>query len=147
MAISAAGLYALSLEKMMIDTLGQSIEAETHKTLLVQDGYTHDYSLHDFRDDLTNEVSGTGYSTGGVTQTVTEITIAAEILTFDMLDTVFPTVTIVDAMAGVFYTNVGTAATDQLICLQDSITAASATAADFTIQHAGGGVFTIDVQP
>lgn len=147
MAVSAAGLYALTLEKMMIDTLGETIEAETHKTLLVQDGYTHDYTTHDFRDDITNEVSGTGYSAGGVTQTGTDITIASEILTFDMTDTVFPTVTIVDAMAGVFYTNVGTAGTDQLVCLQDFITSASATAADFTIQHAGGGVFTIDVQP
>lgn len=147
MAVTAAGLYALSLEKMMIDTLGQSIEAETHKSLLVQDGYTHNYSTHDFRNDITNEVTGTGYTLGGVTQTVTEITIASEILTFDMLDTVYPTVTIVDAMAQVFYTNVGADTTDQLICLQDFVTSASATAADFTVQHAGGGVFTIDVQP
>ena len=147
MSITAAGLYALSLEKMMIDTLGQSLEAETHKEALVLDTYTPNYSTHDFRDDLTNEVVGSGYTAGGVACTGTEITIASEVLTFDMIDTVYPTVTIVDVMAGVFYTNVGSAATDQLICLQDFITAASATAADFTIQHAGGGVFTIDVQP
>lgn len=147
MTITAAGLYAPSLEKMMINSLGQDIEAETHKSLLVQDGYTHDYTTHDFRDDVTDEVTGAGYSTGGVTQTVTEITLASEILTFDMLDTVYPTVTIIDAMAQIFYTNVGSAGTDQLVCLQDFITAASATAADFTVQHAGGGVFTIDVQP
>ena len=147
MAITAAGLYALSLEKMMIDTLGQSLEAETHKELLVLDAYTHDYSAHDFRDDITDEVTGTNYTLGGVTCTGTEITIATEVLTFDMVDTVYTNVTIVDVMAGVFYTNVGSAATDQLICLQDFITVASATAADFTIQHAGGGVFTIDVQP
>lgn len=147
MSITAAGLYALSLEKMMINTLGQSLEAETHKQLLVLDGYTHNYSTHDFRDDITNEVVGTNYTAGGVTCTGTEITIASEVLTFDMIDTVYPNVTIVDVMAGVFYTNVGAAGTDQLICLQDFITAASATAADFTIQHAGGGVFTIDVQP
>lgn len=147
MTVTAPGLYALSLEKMMNNTLGQSIEDETHKSLLVQDGYTHNYSTHDFRDDLTNEVSGTGYTTGGVTQTGTEITIASEILTFDMLDTVYSTVTIVDAMAQVFYTNVGSAGTDQLVCLQDFVTPASATGADFTVQHAGGGVFTIDVQP
>ena len=143
----AAGLFALSLEKMMIDTLGQSLEAETHKELLTLDTYTPDFNLHDFRDDVTNEIVGTNYPLGGVTCTGTEITIAAELLTFDMVDTVYPNVTIIDAMAGVFYTNVGADTTDQLICIQDFLTAASATAADFTIQHAGGGVFTIDVQP
>lgn len=142
-----AGLYALTLEKMMIDTLGQSIEAETHKSLLVDDVHAPDFTLDDFRDQIDNEASGAGYSTGGVTQTVTDITIAAGILTFDMLDTVYPTVTIVDQMGQCFYTNVGSAATDQLVCMQDFITAASATAADFTVQHSGTGVFTIDVQP
>ena len=147
MAISGAGLYAITIEKMFIDTAGVSLEAETHKQLLVQDGYTHDYTLHDFRDDITNEVAGTGYTAGGVVCTGTELTIASAILTFDMIDTVFPTVTISDAMGGVFYFLIGTAGTDMLILLQDFITSASATAANFTIQHAGGGVFTIDVQP
>lgn len=147
MAITAAGLYALTVEKMFIDTAAQSIEDETHKQLLVQDGYTHNYSTHEFRDDVTNEVAGAGYSAGGVTCTGTELTIASEILTFDMIDTVFPTVTITDAMGGIFFFNVGSAATDMLILLQDFIASASATAANFTIQHAGGGVFTIDVQP
>lgn len=76
MAITASGLYGLTLEKMFIDTAGQSLEAETHNELLVQDGYTHDYDLHDFRDDITNEVSGTNYTAGGVDVTTTEITLA-----------------------------------------------------------------------
>lgn len=147
MAITAAGLYGLTLEKMLIDTAGQSLEAETHKELLVQDGYTHDYNVHDFRDDVTNEVSGTNYTAGGVTITTTEVTIATGVLTYDFADTVYTNVTISNAMAGIFYFNVGTAATDQLIGLQDFVTAASATAANFTIQHAGAGVFTIDFTP
>jgi hypothetical protein len=147
MAITSAGMYGLTLEKMLIDTAGQSMEAETHKELLVQDAHTPAFDTHDFRDDVTNEVSGTGYTTGGVTVTATEITLASGVLTFDMADTVYTTVTIVDAMAGIFYFNVGTAATDQLILLQDFVTAASATAANFTIQHAAGGVLTIDYVP
>lgn len=147
MAITAAGLYGLTIEKMFIDTAGQSLEAETHKELLVQDAHTPDFTVHDFRDDITDEVSGTGYTTGGVAITSTEITLATGTLTYDAADTVYTTVTISDAMAGVIFFNVGTAATDQLVCLQDFVTAASATAANFTIQHNASGIFTLDYTP
>lgn len=147
MAIIAAGLFGLTLEKMLIDTAGQSLEAETHKELMTTDTYTPDFNAHDFRNDVTNEVTGTNYTAGGVTVTSTEVTISAGTLTFDAADTVYTNVTVANAMAGVFYFNVGTSATDQLVVLQDFVTAASATAADFTIQHAAGGIFTIDFTP
>lgn len=147
MSITKGGLFGLSIEKTWIDTLGQSIEAETHKELMCDDTYTPDFNAHDFRADVTNEVSGAGYTTGGVTVTTTDITISALVLKFDMADTVYTTVTVVNAMAGVFYTNVGSAATDQLIVLQDFVTAASATAANFTIQHHANGVFTESFAP
>ena len=144
MAITQPGAYALTWEKMFIDTAAQTMEAETHKESLHTDTHVPDFDLDDFFDDLDNEVSGTGYTTGGVTVTGTEWTIASGLMTFDMTDTLYSTVTISNAMAGVFYFNVGTAATDQLLLLQDFVTAASATAADFTIQHAAGGVATLD---
>lgn len=146
MAISA-GLYGLTIEKMFIDTAAQSLEAETHKEALVTDTHTPDFTLHDFRDDLTNEVTGTGYTAGGVAFTATEVTLATGTLTYDFADTVYTTVTISDAMGGAFYFNVGTAATDMLIGMQDFVTAASATAANFTIQHHTNGVFTLDYTP
>ena len=147
MAITASGLYGLTLEKMFIDTLGESLEAEDNKELLVTDTHTPNFDTHDFRDDVTNEVTGTNYSAGGVAVTGTEITLASGVLTFDAADVVYTNVTIANAMAGIFYTNVGSAATDQLVLLQDFVTAASATAADFTIQHAAGGIFTLDYTP
>lgn len=147
MVITAAGMYGLTLEKMLIDTAAQSMEAETHKEALITDTHTPDFTLHDFRDDLTNEVTGTGYTAGGVAVTTTEITLATGTLTYDAADTVYTTVTISNAMAGVIYFNVGTAATDQLVLLQDFVTAASATAANFTIQHAATGILTVDYTP
>jgi hypothetical protein len=146
MAISA-GLYGLTIEKMFIDTAAQSLEAETHKEALVTDTHTPDFTLHDFRDDLTNEVAGAGYTAGGVAFTATELTLAGGTMTYDFADTVYTTVTIADAMGGVFYFNVGSAATDMLIGMQDFVTAASATAANFTIQHNASGVFTLDYTP
>ena len=149
MAITAAGHYGLTLEKQLIDTAGQSMEAETHKELMVTDSEVPNFTTHDFRDDIAAEITATNYSAGGVTVTGTEITLAAGLLTFDMADTVYTNITHTSAglMAGVFFFNVGTAATDQLVLLQDFITAATATAANFTIQHAAGGVETIDYVP
>lgn len=147
MAITKAGVYGLTLEKMMIDTLGQSLEAETHKELMVTDTYAPNFTTHDFRDDVTNEVTGTGYTAGGVAVTSTEITLSGDVLTFDAADTVYPTVTVANAMAGILYFNVGSAATDQLLLLQDFVTAASSTAANFTIQHHATGILTISFAP
>ena len=143
MSITEPGLYGLTLEKFFIDTAGVSLEAELNKIALVQDGYTPDFDAHDFHLDLTNEVTGAGYTAEGVVLTTTEITLAAGVLKFDGADTVYSTVTIVDAMAGVLALAVGSSATNQLVVLQDFVTAASATAADFTIQHAGAGIFTL----
>lgn len=149
MSITAAGMYGLTLEKFFLDTAGESLEAEDHFEALVTDTYTPDYNAHDFFNDLTNEVTGTGYTTGGVAVTTTEITLAAGTLTYDAADTVYTTVTISNAMAGVIATSVSTpgAATNQLVLLQDFVTAASATAANFTIQHSATGIMTLDYTP
>lgn len=48
-------------------------DTDTFKMMLVTDAYTPSKS-HDFRNDVTNEVTGTGYTTGGnaATPTVTK---------------------------------------------------------------------------
>lgn len=152
MTIGAAGLYGLTLEKFFIDTAGESLEAEDHFEALVQDGYTPNFDAHDFFNDITNECTGTNYTSGGVAVTSTEITLSTGTLTYDAADTVYTTVTISGAnpaMAGVIATSVSTpaAATNQLVVLQDFINAASATAANFTIQHSASGIFTLDYTP
>lgn len=147
MAITASGLYGLSLEKMLIDTLGQSIEAETHKGLLVEDGYTHNYDTHDFRNDITNEVTGTNYTAGGTTLTTTEVTVgspSAGVLKYDHDDPQWASSTIANAMALIGYTNVGASTTDQLVYLLDFVTAVSTTAGLLLVQIHSNGVFNWD---
>ena len=142
----APGLYGLTLEKMMIDTAGVSLEGETNKIALVEDGYTPDFDTHDFHADLTNEVTGTNYTAEGVA-TTTEITLTSGVLKFDAADTVYTNVTISNAMGGVLALANGSSATNCLVVCQDFVTAASATAADFTIQHHTNGIFTLDYVP
>lgn len=46
-------------------------DTDTFKCLLVTSAYTPDKDAHDFRNDVTNEVIGTGYTAGGTAATVT----------------------------------------------------------------------------
>lgn len=147
MSITASGLYGLSLEKMMIDTLGESLEAEDNKVLMVTDTHTPNFDTHDFRNDITNEVSGTGYSAGGAAITSTEVTLSSGTLTFDGADVSWASSTIANAMAAVLYTNVGADTTDQLILLSDFVNAASSSGGTFTIQWSASGLFTLDYTP
>lgn len=143
MSITAAGLFGLSFEKALIDTLGESLEAEDQELTLVSDSYTPNFDTHDFHADLTNELT----TSSQPNLTTTEITLSGGTLTYDAVDTVFPGVTVTDAMASVGYTNVGSSATDQLMFLQDFVSAASASSADFTVQHHANGIFTWDYTP
>jgi hypothetical protein len=148
MAITASGLFGLSLEKAFIDTLGESLEAEDNKYWLISDSATPNFDTHDFRADLVaNEVTGTNWAAGGIAMTSTEITLSSGTMTFDAADVTAATTTITSAMAGVWSTNVGADATDQLILLQDFVTAVSTSAGTFTVQHNASGIFTLDYTP
>ncbi len=46
-------------------------DTDTFKTLLVTSTYTPNQDTHDKRDDITNEVTGTGYTAGGATSACT----------------------------------------------------------------------------
>ena len=150
MAITAAGLFGLTLEKQFIDTLGLSLESETALSMaMITDAATPNFDTMDFWNDLeANEVSGTGYTAGGNTLTTTEVTIAGGVLTYDAADPTWPTSTITNAMASVGYFDRGGATTaDELMFLMDFVTAASSSGGTFTIQISASGIFTIDYTP
>jgi hypothetical protein len=148
MAITASGYFGLSLEKQLIDTLGESLEAEDNKITLVSDSATPNFDTMDFWDDLVaNEVTGTNWAAGGVALTSTEITLSGGVLTFDAADVSVASTTITSAMAGVLRTNVGSDATDQLVLLQDFVTAVTTVNGTFAVQHNASGILTIDYTP
>lgn len=147
MAITASGFYGLSLEKALIDTLGESLEAEDNKVLLVTDSEAPNFDTHDFRNDITAEVTGTGYSAGGIAFTSTEVTLSSGTLTWDFADPSWASSTITSAMAAVTYANVGSAATDQLLLLLDFVTAVSTSNGTLLVAVNAAGAMTIDYTP
>lgn len=46
-------------------------DTDSFKAMLVTSSYTPDVDAHDYRNDVTNEVSGTGYTAGGAATTCT----------------------------------------------------------------------------
>lgn len=148
MAITASGYFGLTLEKQLITTGGESLEAETNNLWLISDSATPDFTTHDFRNDLVaNEVTGTNWAAGGVDLTGTEITLASGLLTFDAADISVASTTISNAMASVLSTQTGADTTDKLVCLHDFVTAVSTSNGTFQIQWNASGLVTFDYTP
>jgi hypothetical protein len=137
----ASGIYN-SFKKKILDTI--DIDAQAIKIMLVTSSYTPDFDAHDFRDDITNEVSGTGYSAGGATLasvTVTQDNTDNEGV-LDAADVTWASSTIT-ARGAVLYCNMGSAATDHLIAYIDFGTDKTSSAGDFTIAWNAEGLINL----
>ena len=91
---------------------------------------------YDFRDDVANEVTGTGYTSGGVAATVTvgsvDTTNDRTPVTITDLTNAWTGSTIT-AVGGWLYKVVGSAATDQLVAFVDFGGAVTSTAGNFSV--------------
>ena len=91
---------------------------------------------YDFRDDVANEVTGTGYTSGGVAATVTvgsvDTTNDRTPVTITDLTNAWTGSTIT-AVGGWLYKVVGSAATDQLVAFVDFNGTITSTAANYSV--------------
>lgn len=137
-----ASLIYNSAKVAMIDgTI--DLDTDTINVLLVTSSYTPNKDTHDFRDDVTNEVVGTGYSAGGmalVSKTVTQDN-TNDRAVFDADDLVWTTATITARAAVLYKARGGASSADELIAHIDFLADKSSTAADFTIQWHADGIF------
>lgn len=120
---------------------------DTIKCLLTTSAHTPDQDVHDFHNDITNEVTGTGYTAGGVTLTTKTATYTAATNKFvlDCDDPVWATSTIT-ARNGHFYNDTpGTSATKGLLCYQASDADISSTAGEFRVQINASGLVEVTV--
>lgn len=121
------------------------LDTDTIKVMLVTSSYTPDQDVHDFKDDVTNEVSGTGYTAGGATlanKTVTQDNVDNEGV-FDADDVTWASSTIT-ARGAVIYKDTGVAATSPLICYIDFGSDKSSNNGNFTIQWNTEGVMNLN---
>jgi len=119
-------------------------DTDTVKVALCTSTYTPNQNTHDYFNDITNEVSGTGYTAGGATLGTKTVTQSTTTYTFDAADTVWTTSTIT-ARYAIIYVSTGTSSTSALIGYVDFGADVSSTAGDFTIQWSASGIFTMTV--
>ena len=124
---------ALILTKRMADAYFTG----TFKFLLVSsDPSEGNLDAYDFRDDVANEVTGTGYTAGGVTATVTvgsvDTTNDRTPVTITDLTNAWTGSTI-SAVGGWLYKVVGSSATDQLVSFVDFGGTVTSTAGNYSV--------------
>lgn len=116
-----------------------NLKTDTIKIALLSSSYTPDFDAHDFFNDITNEVTGTGYTAGGVALTVT--TSQDNTDNEGVADATDPSwnPSTITARYAVIYKDTGTASTSPLIGLINFGTDVSATAGEFKITLAAEG--------
>lgn len=144
MAVTAKfyGNYFFNLADKKID-----FNSDTIKCALATSTYTPDQDTHDFFNDITNEVVGTGYTAGGNTLANCTITYtgATNVLKIDADDTSWAASTITARYAIIYDSTPGTAATNPLILYIDFGADVISTAGTFTITFDAAGLGTVTV--
>ena len=112
-------MASLIFNKFLDYLADNDVSDDTFKVALVTSGYSPDKDTHEHFDDVTNEVSGTGYSAGGNTVTGTlTLSTANDRLTLEFASTSWTSATIT-ARGAVYYSSTGTASTSTLIAFND----------------------------
>lgn len=121
-------------------------DSDTVKVALVTSSYSFDQDAHDFFDDITNEVTGTGYTAGGATLASCTVTYtgASNTLALDAADVSWSSSTIT-ARGAVVYVSTGTASTSPLLCFVDFGANVSTTSGTFTITWDSAGIASVTV--
>lgn len=143
----ASGLYGVTFLNALNNDLALDLDDTTagrFKAMLVTSAYTPDFGAHDLKADVTNEVSGTGYSAGGEALASVTCTQAAGTITWDADDVTWTSSTIT-ARGAVIYDDSLT--DDPLICYIDFGSDQSSTSGDFTLSFNASGIFTLDLTP
>lgn len=122
-----------------------NLATDAVKMMLVGSAYTPNIDTHAKRSDVTNEVSGTGYTAGGialVNKTVTMNTTSDKGV-FDADDLTISNATITARGAVLYKARGGASSADELIAYLDFGADITSTAGNFNIAFDANGIITI----
>lgn len=108
-------------------------DTDSFKIMLVTSSYSADKDAHTKRSDVSNEASGTGYTSGGASTTVTVTKDTAnDRVDIDFSDVAWSSATITAAGA-VIYKSTGTSSSDNLVAFLDFGSNVTSTNGTFTV--------------
>lgn len=122
------------------------LDTDTIKVMLVTSAYTPDQDAHTKRSDITNEVSGTGYSAGGsalANKAVTADNTDNEGV-FDADDLSWASATITARGAVLYKARGGAASADELLCYIDFGSDIASTGGTFLITWNAEGIINLN---
>ena len=138
MAVSSF-VYGLALQSLFNAEI--DFDTATVKAMLLSSSYTPNQDTHRYKSDLSGEITGTGYTAGGVT--LASKTVAYDsttnTLTLDAADPSWSSATFT-ARYLVVYIDTGTSSTSPLLTYTDFGADVSVSAATFTGVIAAGGL-------
>lgn len=158
MSITVSGLYVQNfIDELDATDTGFNLVLTTHKIALLALAATPNFDT-DVTWNSTNEVSGTGWASGGIalsaaaagaTSAAPTLTISpAGTMMWDMNDIAVSSTTLTNARACRFYADALTTPTaDALICLVNFAADFSTNNGTFGIQWAATGCFALDLTP
>lgn len=139
MTARAYGKFIQHLAKADIDVDSLALGA-----VLLGSGHTPNFDTHEFRSDLTSEVTGTGYSSGGIALTGEAVTLDTtnHWLKIDADDADFGTLTVTGIVQLVLFIVTGSSATDYLVS-NHSFSSQSPSGVPFKYAFNANGIGTI----
>lgn len=152
MALSSSGLYYLTVRDALSNTIALDLGSETNIKVAM---FTNSITTPNFDTDVgysaapytSNEVSGTGYSAGGVVLTTTAFSVSSGTLLWNADDASWSSSTITNARGALVYDNSLT--NKNAVCLIAFGADYSTSNGTFTIQwsNSPAAVFSIDLTP
>lgn len=138
--------YGVPLKNLLNGANLWDWDTDTIKISLHTSTYTPDLDTHDFWNDATNEISGTGYTTGGATLTTSAATYdtSSDQVRIDATDPQWTTASFTARIA-VIYKSTGVSSTSPLIIYIDFGGDETVTSGTFMIQFDSTGIGYIDV--
>jgi hypothetical protein len=129
----ASVIFHSGLSKLLTGDI--DVNTDTFKVMISTNTYSENKDTHDFRDDVTNEVSGTGYTAGGNTVTLSvSIDATNDRVEISLGGTTWPSSTITGARKFTYYKSRGGAASaDELLCTIDNGADVSTVAGTLTL--------------
>ena len=114
----ASLIFNRALEQWAKGTI--DFDTDTFKVMLTTSSYSENKDTHDYRDDVTNEVTGTGYTAGGNTATVTvTLDTANDRIDISLGGTTWTTSTITARKAVYYKSRGGASSADEIIAVND----------------------------
>jgi hypothetical protein len=144
MAVSAKW-YGLAFQSAFNKEI--DFNSDTIKVMLCTSTYTPNQDTHQYKSDVTNEVTGTGYTAGGATLGTPTLTYTAgtNVLMLDGADVSWASSTITARYAVVYDSTPATDATRPLLCYVDFGADVSSSSGTFQITWDAAGIATVTV--